>query len=132
MGKALPLLHQQRYEAFQQLLEQIAQAIAQGDDDDDRQHDSPVVLQAKVTDLQQFFRHQVLSLPLDDLASSTQHWMQSYQVECDKQLRLLGLDAMSLRAARQSETIAQRRQQMRDRLRTLQRYCAAVLEKGEE
>ena len=130
MGKVLPLLHQQRYEAFQQRLDQIAQTIAQANDERYREH--AVVLQAEITDLQQFFRLHLLSLSLDEFAPSMQHWMQSYQVECDKQLRLLGLDAMSLRAARQPATIAQRQQQVSDRLSTLQRYCAAVLGKAEE
>lgn len=130
MRQALPLLHQQRYETFQQLLGQVAQLITQCDGD--RYHEHLVVLQANVTDLQQFFRQQILSLPFDELAPSMQHWMQSYQVECDKQLRLLGLDTMSLRAARQPTTITQRQQQVRDRLGTLQRYCTALLETVEE
>ncbi|MBW4472025.1 MAG: heterocyst frequency control protein PatD [Stenomitos rutilans HA7619-LM2] len=130
MRQALPLLHQQRYEAFQQLLGQVAQTIAQGDSA--LLYEPSTVVQAKVADLQQFFRQQILCLPLDILVPSMQHWMQSYQVECDKQLRLLGLDVMSLRAARQPTTIAQRQQQVSDRLSTLQRYCAAVLEGSRE
>ncbi len=124
MRKALPLLHQQRYEAFRQRLSHVDQTIASDK--------NTVALRLSVTELEQFFRHQLLSLQLDALSPATQHWLQSYQVEFDKQLRLLNLDAMLLQAARQPATIEQRQRQVSDRLSTLQQYCDAVLEKGEE
>jgi hypothetical protein len=124
MKTALPLLHQQRYESFQQLLEHVNQTIAVPTE-------SAVVLKLRVAELQQFFRDQLLSLQLDELSPALQHWVQSYQVEFDKQLRLLSIDAMSLQAARQPATIVQRQRQVRDRLSTLRQYCEAVLGKGE-
>lgn len=122
--KVLPLVHQQQYEAFQQHLIDTSRAIAQYDQDVTR-------LKPEITNLQNFFREQIITLPLAELTPSLQHWVQSYQVECDKQLRLLGVDAMRVQAARQAATIEQRLQQVRDRLDTLQRYCAAMLEQRE-
>lgn len=122
--KTLPLVYQQQYETFQQRLAEMSQTIALFD------QNAPT-LQSETTNLQNFFREHILSLPMAELTPSLQHWVQSYQVECDKQLRLLGVEAMRLRAARQSATIEQRLQQVRDRLDTLQRYCTAVLEKCE-
>lgn len=124
MRKALSLL-QQHYQAFQQRLEQMGQAIALSSD-------NGAALQLEVRQLQDFFRAHILSLPMDGFTPAMQHWVQSYQVECDKQLRLLSLDVMRLQAARQPATLVQRWQQVGDRLGTLQQYCAAVLEKAEE
>ncbi|PSB23662.1 hypothetical protein C7B82_30405 [Stenomitos frigidus ULC18] len=90
-------------------------------------NDTELALKSKAMALQQFFREQILSLQLDELAPAVQHWVQSYHVEIDKQLRLLAMDIMFLQAARQSVTAEQRRQQIRDRLTTLQRYCDGLL-----
>jgi len=61
--------------------------------------------------------------------------LQSFQVEINKQLRLLGMDVLFLKSARQVTTIAQRRSQMGDRVQILIQYCDAVLgfqEQGKE
>ena len=121
--KILPLVQRQRYEAFKQLLEQMHQMVLLADADN-------TALRLRITTLEQVFRDQLLSVAIDDLSLATQHWVQSYQVEIDKQLRLLKMDVLFLQAARQAETTAQRRQQVCDRLETLQRYCKALL--GEE
>ncbi|XGV96750.1 MAG: heterocyst frequency control protein PatD [Leptolyngbya sp. BL-A-14] len=122
--KALPLVYQQQYGEFQQRLAEMSRSI------DPFDQNAPT-LQSEITKVQNFFREHILTLPMAELTPSLQHWVQSYQVECDKQLRLLGVDAMRLQAARQTATIEQRLQQVRDRLDTLQRYCTAVLEKRE-
>lgn len=121
--KVLPLTHQQYYEAFKQTLGQVHQAV---------QDANSKALQSSVMALQQFFRDQLLSLPMDELSAATQQWVQSYQVEMNKQLRLLGVDVLFLQSARQAATAAQRQQQVRDRLDTLQRYCEALLGGSEE
>jgi septum formation inhibitor MinC len=122
--KALPLVYQQQYGEFQQRLAAMSRAIGLFD------QNAPA-LQSEITKVQNFFREHILTLPMAELTPGLQHWVQSYQVECDKQLRLLGVDGMRLGAARQAATIEQRLQQVRDRLDTLQRYCTAVLEKCE-
>lgn len=119
MKKVLPLSHQQRYQRFKQFLGEM-QTLAPPDA-------SGLMLKSKTTALQRFFSEQILSLQMDDLSLATQHWVQSYHVEIDKQLRLLEMDIMFLQAARQAATNEQRRQQVRDRLATLQRYCDALL-----
>ena len=125
MTKVLPLAYQQRYEAFEQILREIQETLS-------FLGSGGVVLQSKATVLQQFFREEILSLSIDDLSPETQHWVQSYHVEMDKQLRLLGMDLLFLQAARQAGTTEQRRQQIRDRLNTLQRYCDVLLGKEKE
>lgn len=121
----LPLSHQQRYEAFKHVLGQMHESLA-------LQDDAELMLKSKATALQQFFREQVLSLQTGGLSPETQQWVQSYHVEIDKQLRLLGMDIVFLQAARQAVTAEQRQQQVRDRLATLERYCNALLGEGEE
>ena len=120
MKKTLPLTYQKRYQALKQDLGEMHQNLDLADD-------AGLTLKARAAALQQFFHEQILSLQMNDLAPALQDWVQSYHVEIDKQLRLLGLDVLFLQAARQSTTTQQRRQQVRDRLDTLQRYCDALL-----
>jgi hypothetical protein len=84
-------------------------------------------LKQATTELQKFFQEQISCLNLDELAPDLAHFILSYQVEIDKQLRLLAMDVSFLQAARQPATLSQRQQQIDDRLTTLQRYCEAVL-----
>jgi hypothetical protein len=122
----LPLLHRQQYERFKQILEQVSQMSSHTSCDGS-------VLKPKLTELQQFFQDQILSLNADELDSEVEHQVQSYQVEMNKQLRLLGMDVLFLQAAQQAATTKQRRSQVNDRLKTLIRYCEAVLgERREE
>jgi hypothetical protein len=121
--KVLPLAQQQRYEAFKQTLQHVQQMAV-------LPHANSMMLRSEVTALQQYFHDQLLSLSIDTFSSTTQQWVQSYQVEMDKQLRLLGMDVLFLQAAKQATTASQRQQQVCDRLSTLQRYCEALL--GEE
>lgn len=53
--------------------------------------------------------------------------VQSYQTEINRQFRLLGMDMMYLRAARQSNTANQRQGQVGDRIESLIGYCQALL-----
>ncbi|MBD2078069.1 heterocyst frequency control protein PatD [Phormidium sp. FACHB-592] len=126
--KALPSAQQQRYEAFKQTLQQVQQRAVSP-------NANSLMLRSEVTALQQYFHEQLLSLSTDTFSTTTQQWVQSYQVEMDKQLRLLGMDVLFLQAAKQAATALQRQQQVCDRLGTLQRYCEALLggeEKDEE
>lgn len=118
----LPSHHRQRYEQFKRRLEQLNQAIS---------NEGAGSLKAIVTDLQNQFETQILSLESNELTAAMAHQVQSYQVELDKQLRLLGIDVTFLQAARQAATVEQRQTQMGDRVKTLIRYCDALLE-GEE
>lgn len=111
-------VHQQAYQAFKHRVELIGGAL----DQDDR-----VALSAAIAELQPWFQTQLLTLPMDDLDSVQQQRVQSYQVEMNKQLRLLAMDSLFLKAARQSATAGQRQEQIRDRISTLIRYCDALL-----
>ncbi|UBF26142.1 heterocyst frequency control protein PatD [Kovacikia minuta CCNUW1] len=120
----LPLLHRECYEAFKQTLEQASTAVVQTNSDGSD-------LKRMVTELQQFFQERILSLNANELNPEIEQRVQSYQVEINKQLRLLGMDVLFLQAARQATTSEQRRSQVSDRLMILIRYCEAMLE-GEE
>lgn len=119
----LPVFHQQRYWEFKQVLERVresADAAADG-----------ATLTSEVSDLQHFFEHQILSLDASELLPVIEQRVQAYQVEINKQLRLLGMDVMFLQAARQADTRAQRWRQVSDRLSVLIRYCDGLLGKPE-
>lgn len=117
----LPQTHRQIYEAVKQRVMALASQIANATVDQ-------VALKAEVIGLQHFFQEQLLPLPLSDLPLELEQRVQSYQVEMDKQLRLLNMDVMFLQAARQAATSEHRRKQVSDRLNTLSRYCDALLQ----
>ncbi len=116
----LPEVHQQRYRELQQKLEQLQQAIAT--DDGDR-----AALQPSVRDIQQFFQSQVMSLPMEEVDPSVVSRVQSFQTELHKQMRLLVTDAMFLASAKQSATVQQRQQQIRDRIEKSISFCHGLV-----
>jgi hypothetical protein len=118
MVSQLPIAHQTCYRAFRQHLEHLHTTIASGD---------PATLKIEADQVQAEFQNQILSLNLEDLEPAMAHHVQSYQVEIHKQLRLLATDLSFLQAARKPATLEQRRQQGRDRVETLIRYCEAVV-----
>jgi hypothetical protein len=121
----LPEVHQQRYRELQQKLEQVQQAIAT--DDGDR-----AALQQQVRDIQQFFQSQVMSLPMEEVDPSVVSRVQSFQTELHKQIRLLVTDTMFLASAKQSATVQQRQQQIRDRIEKSISFCHVLVgESGE-
>lgn len=65
----------------------------------------------------------VQAVELGQLEPTLANQVYAYQVEIDKQLRLLELDVRFLHVARQSETAVQRQAQMCDRVRLLMHYC---------
>ena len=117
---SLPLEYFQTYQKLQQQVTEVSQAI------DDNEHAAN--LKASVADLQTFFQTHVWMLDLVPLNPASAHQIRSFNVEIDKQLRLLSMDAMFLQAAKQPTTIDQRLNQMRDRVTLLLQYCNGLLE----
>lgn len=117
----LPNFHQQRYQEFKQILEQLQQTAASS------QLDAPRLRQRFLL-VQQFFQQQIMSLDADDLDPALESRVRSYQTEMSKQLRLLGIDVIFLQAARQPGTVQERQLVLCDRIVSLQRYCDAVLQ----
>ena len=116
----LPPEHFQTYQQLQQQVTEVSQAIAESEHSAD--------LRASVTNLQAFFQTYIRVLDLDELDPAVAHKVQSFNVEIDKQLRLLSMDVMFLQAAKQPSTAEQRLNHMRDRLTLLLRYCDGLLE----
>jgi hypothetical protein len=117
----LPETHRQTYQAFRQVLEQIAIATTQP-------NVNGTTLQQATHEAQSVFQQSVLPLDLNDLTSIAESQVRAVVVEINKQLRMLAMDVMRLQGARQAETITQRLQQIHDRLNTLIRYCDMVLQ----
>lgn len=120
----LPSLHIQHYRSFQQALRQISDLLSQHTVDH-------TVLKRSVTELQQYFQTQILTLNMTTLTASLEQHIQSIHVEMNKQLRMLAMDLMFLQTARQAPTVTQRLQQIGDRLDMLQRYCETILATAE-
>ena len=120
----LPPSHSQIYREFQFNLEVLKDVLSQ--DTVDRTH-----LKSSVVKLQDFFQNQILTLDTGALEAGLEQQVQSFQVEMDKQLKLLGMDGQFLQAARQPATATQRLHQAQDRLSLLLRYCDALLTQTE-
>ncbi len=115
----LPDIHHQCYLKLSEVLQQLQKG------------DTPIDasgLYQKFLAAQQFFQQQILSLDTSDLNQDTQSRIRSYQTEISKQLRLLEMDIRFLQAAKAKETANTRQLQISDRLKTLQRYCEAILQ----
>ncbi|MBD2328590.1 heterocyst frequency control protein PatD [Alkalinema sp. FACHB-956] len=142
MNQDSPVQHQ-IYEDFRDQLMQLLQSVREGADrrqaavthpshDRDRVASPATNLTVPtmtegVANLQQMFRQQILTIPLEDIHPAHRIKVQSYQAEISKELRLVGLDCTFLTAARQAQTQGQRTQQVIDRLETLIRYCDGIL-----
>ncbi|MDX2231225.1 MAG: heterocyst frequency control protein PatD [Leptolyngbyaceae cyanobacterium bins.349] len=116
----LPSSHSQVYREFKLDLEELKDTLSQ--DTVDRSH-----LKSSVAKLQDFFQNQILTLDGNGLDPTLEHQVQSFQVEIDKQLKLLGMDGLFLQAAKQAATATQRINQASDRLTLLLRYCDLLL-----
>jgi len=111
------------YQHFQQMLHQLQRELEQGD---------RLQLQAMFAATQTYFQQQILSpdpagLEPGILEPNDAARVRSFQVEINKQLRLLSADLMFLQTARLPGTQSQRRQQIGDRLALLLRYCEGIL-----
>src|SRR6476646_3814337 len=113
----LPEAHRQIYQEFLRSLEQLQVKVTQAKPD-------PSVLIATLQEMQQFFQNQILALSWDNYPdASVEQRVQSYQIEMNKQLKLMATDVMFLQAARQPSTAQQRQVQISDRLNLLIGYC---------
>jgi len=122
----LPEAHRQIYQEFLRSLEQLQVKVTQAKPD-------PSVLIATLQEMQQFFQNQILALSWDNYPdASVEQRVQSYQIEMNKQLKLMATDVMFLQAARQPSTAQQRQVQISDRLNLLIGYCNVLLQVGEE
>jgi hypothetical protein len=81
------------------------------------------VLNQSMAEVQQLFQMQVLTLLQEELDSGVASRVRSVQTELHKQLQLLRVDMAQLQAARKTETMQQRREQLCDRLKVLISYC---------
>lgn len=72
--------------------------------------------------LQKIFSEEIRPMESDE------YRFHSVLVELKKQMRLLEMDGMFLKTARQVETVQGRLSQIRDRVTLLMNYCAVLLE----
>jgi hypothetical protein len=119
---------------YAQLLEQLqdcGQHLA-AVQDSSQQPRSLRHLQSSLAHLKHLIQTQIMILEFDQLdppiEAKIAHYLQSLNIEIDKQLRLLSVDALFLQSAKQPATIAQRLQQMGDRCDRLTQYATAALE----
>jgi mRNA degradation ribonuclease J1/J2 len=118
-------LHYPQYRTLQQSLKEIQQTIAQLNHQSEGNH--PALL-AAISQVQELFKQEILTMNLDELPGERISLVQSYRTEMHKQMGLLATDAMFFQTARQPTTKQQRWSQIMNRLETLIRYCDVLLE----
>lgn len=75
----------------------------------------------------EFFESQILPQDLDSLPNPIAGKMRSYLTESHRLLRLLPIDLTFIAAARNPDTLQQRRQVYQEKLELLLKYCQAVI-----
>ncbi|NEP88712.1 MAG: heterocyst frequency control protein PatD [Okeania sp. SIO2C2] len=118
----LPKEHNQRYQKFSQLLNQLQELMAQGNLE-------PEKISAMRKEIQQFFEIKIMSLDNLELDRSIAFQVKSYLTEMHKELRLLYVDLTFLQASRNPQTTQTRLATIKDRLKTLTGYCRNILSK---
>jgi hypothetical protein len=86
---------------------------------------SAQILSAQIQQLKQ-----IAQTPHSDLAGlspRSAQQLEAFQVEINKQLKLLGVDCLFLQTAKQPQTLRDRLSQMQTRLELLERYCEGIL-----
>ncbi|MGD1875351.1 MAG: heterocyst frequency control protein PatD [Mastigocoleus sp.] len=112
-------LNLDKYQHFAMLLANFHQNISK------TQVDISTVMQ-KFTEIKQYFQQTVIPVTEEEMTSLAQTNLQSYRTEMSKQIRLLEMDILFLKGARQEKTIQTRNQSISDRLNSLIRYCEAM------
>jgi hypothetical protein len=126
----IPEFYRQRYSNFQT---QVRQVLVMAAPLGGVAGPLAAALKTAIAQLQQNFQSDILGsydaegLENQDLDLRMVQRLRSLQVEIDRQLRLLAMDALFLQTARQATTVQQRQQQISDRLEQVDRYCAIVL-----
>jgi hypothetical protein len=113
-------INNQPYRAFANLLEELRNYTITAE------FDAPE-LQQRIMSLREFYQQQILTLAPEETESQQWGKINSYRTEISKQLRLLEMDMMFLRGARQTTTAQTRLGAISDRLQTLIKYCDAIL-----
>ena len=130
----LPQSYRDRYQNFQQVLEQLQllqrSCLPVSGIEEDRAAANtkinPASLKEAFSQVQEIFQHQIATLSADELDPAIAPRVQSYLTEIYKQLQLLEIDVAFLQASRQPATLQARITQIGSRLETLIAYCQAI------
>jgi hypothetical protein len=85
-----------------------------------------VAIQQQVVQLQEHFQQLVTMLAAADLSGDQLQRLRPYQTEAHRLLRLMGVVALKLRAAKRIETWDQQRSQLNIQLNQLQSFAQAI------
>lgn len=117
-------IHYPQYRSFQASLKEIQEMIAQFNPQSEL---NQTVLLAALSQVQDFFKQEILPLDLDELPRERISLFQSYRTEMHKQMNLLATDVMFFQTARQPTTKQQRLTQIMHRLGSLIGHCDVLL-----
>ncbi len=83
-------------------------------------------VQRQVTQLQQQFQQTLVTVANADLDPAVEQRLRPHQTEAHRRSRLLGVEAMRLRTAKQTATINRQRSQIKDHAKQLQKFVQAM------
>ena len=106
--------------SLQQLVEERAAGEMEGEADN-----SALILQ-KTNLMQPQFQRIIAAIEAADLSGAAEQKIGSYQTEAHRRLRLLSVEGMKLKTARQPKTVAQVRSRLKDHLDQLQQFMTAI------
>lgn len=85
-------------------------------------------VQTQVIQLQQHFQKIIAAIAITPIDPEREQRLRPYQTEAHRLLRLMGIEAMKLKTAKQPETIAKGRSQLTTQLNQLQPFAQAIAE----
>ena len=83
-------------------------------------------VQTQTIHLQQHFQKIIAAIAITPIDPETEQRLRPYQTEAHRLLRLMGIEAMKLKTAKQPETIAKGRSQLTTQLNQLQPFAQAI------
>ena len=122
----LPASHNRAYQDFLSLLTELNDLLL-----DQTKQTNRLKLQRQLSDLPQWYEHNVDSLDRDNLDSIIAARWQSIHTEIKRELKLLATDILFLSSARQKTTASKRLKSISDRLNKLINYCQIILKNSD-
>ena len=83
-------------------------------------------VQRQVAQLQQRFQQTLAAIAETDLTPAVEQRLRPHQTEAHRRLRLLGIEAMRLQAAKQVTTVERQRSQIQAHTQALQQFIQAM------
>ena len=107
-------------QSLQQNLSELHALLSKNTDPD------AAAVQRQAVQLQQQFQQILAAIAETDLTPAVEQRLRPHQTEAHRRLRLLGIEAMRLQAAKQAATVERQRSQIQAHTQALQQFIQAM------